>query len=263
MAPRTGITEYKPTGKRIVTSRQLGGAASPHIGAVKGGSTSQRVASRTRVTGGQGTKVPLENYPRHRPGAPVGAPASPKPGTFNSKGQVGFTGQPVPENASSKVAGHAVGATQFGFKAAKSSPAITYLMIGTFVIVALAKLRGGLDALDIPKALFGGFIVAFILTLLAQAAPSLALGFALLIFVGALLELGPKALGFSLKGTTVLPKGEPGSNDINGQDNIFAQATGKTPSFAPGVYGGVNYVDHGTTYGTSAAQGNSPESVFY
>lgn len=169
--------------------------------------------------------------------APV---ATPKPAAFNRKGQVGFD-QPKPVNATSKVASHATGSVQFGFRAAKGSPAITYLMIGTFVIVALAKIRGGLDALDIPKALFGGFILAFILTLLAQAAPSIALGFAALVFVGALLELGPKALGFSLTGKTTLPGGP-------------AAPLGNTNSLAVNP----NQIDP-----TQNAVGNSPQSVFY
>lgn len=170
---------------------------------------------------------------------PVGAPA--RPVTAKLEG-------PKPVTAGTQVAGHFKGGVSFGAKAVKNSPAIPALLLGTFLIVALAKVRGGLDALDIPKALFGGFIVAFILTLLAQAAPQLALAFAALIFVGALLELGPKALGgLNLSGKTTLPTG---SSNIFAAAGAPSDASTGTSMFPAGMKTGDTFTVPGDTTGT-------------
>lgn len=148
--------------------------------------------------------------PPHTPGKAVGAPPTPKPVGFN---------QPKPVTAASRVGG-AVGSTIKGGagmvpKQAKSNMAIPVLVLLTFLLVALARIKAtkgsSLASLDIPKALFGGFILTLMLMLLNMWNAKLATAFASLVFVGALLEFGPSVLG------TLIPKGKSAIDPSTGQ----------------------------------------------
>lgn len=62
------------------------------------------------------------------------------------------------------------------------------LLALTFLVVAMAKYQGA--DIQISKALFGGFILAVVLSALSKVNNRLALMFALLVFIAAMLEYG-------------------------------------------------------------------------
>lgn len=114
--------------------------------------------------------------------------------------------EPVPQSSPSRMSAHASSFKAGSLDVMKGGvkgggKALPMLILGTFLIVFIAKLRGG-KAIDAAKALFGGLILWFMLTMLAQWNARLATLFAGLVFTGVMLELGPVALGGLFTGQT-------------------------------------------------------------
>ena len=86
----------------------------------------------------------------------------------------------------------------------QTGKALPFLLAATFLIIALAKIRGGgKHTIDIPRAFFGGLILAFFLTMLSLWNAHLATLFAGLVFIGVTIEFAPTAFGGLFTGKTV------------------------------------------------------------
>lgn len=181
--------------------------------------------------------------PRNHP-ARVSAPkqsAAPVPTPDKGKGTSG----PASKGPSSvpTPAGFAMrmgkGVAHAGKGAASNSGGITAIMAATFAIVAIAKFRGTAN-ISTSHALFGGFILLFLLTLLYKFAPGVAMGFAVLVLITALLDYGVDAFnGLFGKGSGIpapivtgvnqnVPAGLQGAigGDINSHPDSYAPTAG-------------------------------------
>jgi hypothetical protein len=100
------------------------------------------------------------------------------------------------------------GAKNIGGDVASNKGGVVAIMVAVFAIVALAKLRGTSDNaknISTPTALFGGFVLLFLLTGLEKINPRLGTLFALLVLVGALFEYGSDAFTGLFSNTATLP----------------------------------------------------------
>lgn len=118
-------------------------------------------------------------------GSPDAAPA-PKAGAKGSPGKAG------PGLAATTALRVGKGVTHAGQGAASNNGGITAMMAAVFGIVALAKVRGQ-ASISTSHALFGGFILMFLLTLMYKLNQKLATMFALLVLIAALMEYGEAA----------------------------------------------------------------------
>ncbi len=149
---------------------------------------------------GKGPKVPVPERPKT---ATVGD----TPG----KGGVPRKGGPGPAASFAMRMGN--GVAHAGKGATTNSGGLTAIMAAVFGIVALAKVRGQAN-ISTSHALFGGFILLFILTLLYKLNDRLATMFALLVLIAALLEYGEAAFGGLFTGGSGVPAPLPLGTDI-------------------------------------------------
>lgn len=97
--------------------------------------------------------------------------------------------------------------------ATSNAGGLTAIMACVFGIVALAKFRGGAN-ISTSHALFGGFLLLFMLTVLYKINARLALAFAVLVLIQALIEYGPVAFnGIGGLGSGI-PAGAPLGTDV-------------------------------------------------
>lgn len=96
------------------------------------------------------------------------------------------------------------GATHAGKGATTNAGGITAIMALTFGVVALAKIRGTAN-ISTSHALFGGFILLFLLTTMYKFAPGVAMAFAVLVLISALLEYGVAAFSGMFGAGTGIP----------------------------------------------------------
>lgn len=135
----------------------------------------------------------------HRAGAPT-----PKANVTTT------THQPIPLTRGEKV-GNATKTTAAGIgsvgsgvagAATKGDGQGVVIMIGVaFIILTVAKIQG-IATFDWKRALLGGFILTFMLMLLARWSSKVALGFAALVLIQVLVEYGVPVLA-NLQGKTV------------------------------------------------------------
>jgi hypothetical protein len=138
------------------------------------------------------------------------------------------------------------GVMHTGKAASGEAGAVLGIMTVTFAVVAVAKLRGDPD-INTTHALFGGFVVLFILSGLYKINQKFAIIFALLIMIEAFIEYGPTALSGITSGANSLtggtqvstasqipsPAGTPLANVPNEQQSLADlnnRLSGVTPS---------------------------------
>lgn len=115
-------------------------------------------------------------------------------------------GGPTPATKQGKALGTLKGAGNLGANIGKGvssgdGQTALILLAAAFVILTIARLRGQAD-IKWQNALFGGFLLAFMLLLLARWSSKMATAFAALVLFQVLVEYGPKALtGLSAGGT--------------------------------------------------------------
>jgi hypothetical protein len=100
------------------------------------------------------------------------------------------------------------GAKNIGSDVASNKGGVVAIMVCVFAIVALAKLRGTSDNaknISTPAALFGGFILLFLLTGIQKINPRLGTVFSLLVLFGALFEYGSDAFTGLFTNSVTLP----------------------------------------------------------
>jgi hypothetical protein len=168
------------------------------------------------------------------------------------------------------------GAANVGSDAVKNNGGITAIMAAVFGVVALAKIRGKAQ-INTAHALFGGFILLFILTALYRINRRLGLAFAALVLIQALLEYGPAALN-GLSGSAPaplvsginqnVPTGLQGAigGDINshpdtlpsgqgGLSDVFGKNGAKSPPTTVAGSGGIS------GYGTGSSKGANVSGI--
>jgi len=145
------------------------------------------------------------------PPKPIAAPkqtAAPVPMPDKGKGTSGPSKTPPLPPAAGFAMRLGKGVSHAGKGATTNSGGITAIVVATFAVVALAKIRGTAN-ISTSHALFGGFILLFLLTLMYKFAPGVAMGFAVLVLISALLEYGEAALGGMFGAGTGVPAAVP------------------------------------------------------
>lgn len=76
---------------------------------------------------------------------------------------------------------------------------IVPIMVTVFAVIAVAKMRSmdGTEKINVPRALFGGFLCTFLLMALYKANTKLGTGFAVLVLMMTFLKYGPALTGLA------------------------------------------------------------------